>query len=194
MTDAPEDTKQPPPGILAEQVLTALNDKKVPDHDVRLDTAAVSEMPPDPNYVEPHSLGAFQTMADTINAGCAGTAVADLSVVAEQRMLIKFLLARIKTVEDALMPFAMNALVMSNARMCLIADGRGTEPAGGTWISKVPGGIQLQPNEGYFFNACDAAGRARTNNHMASILERVRQATALQGEKDAHVNDGGKLQ
>jgi hypothetical protein len=183
---------QPPEGVLAEQALTAMADKKAPEHDPALDTPSQADMPRDPNYVEPYSLGAFQALADGITVE-ASPACAELSTVVQQRELIKFLLARIGVLESALLPFATSALVMSNARMCLIAEGSGGEPAGGTWISKGSKGIQLQPNEGFFFTACDAVGRKRATDHFAAMLARIKQAREAQVEKDAHVENDGTV-
>lgn len=189
MSDLPE-TGKPPDGVLAQQALAGL--KEPATRDARLDAPSQAAVPVDPNYTEPYTLVAFREMADLISAS-ESPAQALLDQNLQRKSLVKFLLTRIKVLEDALLPFALSAMVMSNSRMCLIADHRPDEPAGGVWVSKVPDGIQLQPNEGYFFNACDAIGRQRTNDYMSSVLERVQQAAALQTEKDAHVAADGKL-
>lgn len=193
MSDAPEDKKAPPPGVLAEQALGALpqDNKPAAYRDPKLDTPSPAALPVDPNYTEPYSHAAFKEMADKITKERGDAADSNTSL--ERKTLIDFLLARVQVLESALMPFALSAMVMSNSRMCLIADGRPEEPAGGTWISNVPSGIQLQPNEGFFFNACDAMGRTRTTEHMAAVLKKIQDAAALQAEKDSHVEAGGKV-
>lgn len=188
MTENPENVGKPPDGVLADQVLSSMVDRKDPNHDKALDTPSQAE-PVDPNYTEPFTVEGFQEMSNIL---IKASVEKPSETILEQHALISYLLARIRILEAALLPFGMSALVMSNARMLLMSEGRGEEPAGGTWISKGSSGVQLQPNEGYFFSACDAVGRKRTNDHFASILKRIKEAQALQAEKNDHIEAGGK--
>jgi hypothetical protein len=178
------DATKPPEGVLAE---AALKDEEVAKPEPRLVTKPPTTLPVDPSYAEPVPHAKFKSMADAISKGT------DPDVQrAEQQTLIKFLLDRVKVLEDALMPFGSSAMVMSNARMCLIADNRPDEPAGGTWFSNVQG-IQLQPNEGLYFSACDAIGRQRVHDHTVEVFERLQKMREQQAEKDKHVDDGGTV-
>ena len=207
-----EEKKNPPAGMLAE---TALKEepKVEPKEDAAtladknlMATQSTTKLPVDPSYAEPKPLKEFLEMHDKLcldesdaRRGVDGNRIAASrrevmleAALLQRKALVEFLLSRVRVLEAALQPFAVSSMMMSNARMCLIADSRPEEPAGGIWLSNVQG-IQLQPNEGYFYNACDAMGRQRTHDYMCSALESMQQAQEAQVEKAKHVDDGGSV-
>lgn len=174
-----------PDGAIAEQILDA-------KEEVGKDPTM---LPKDPNYVEPTTLVKFQETADAINreADTIETWEQANKVFLQQKVLIGMLLTRCERLETAAIPFAINALMFSNARMCLIVNGRPTEPAGGTWISTPPQGIRMTANEGIFFDICDAVGRERVQKLMEDNFTKIQDANKLEAERDKHVEDGGTV-
>lgn len=181
---------KPPEGVLADAALSKEDPRDeaaaaIGAGEAKQTTPPPTTLPVDPNYVEPIAYARFVDVAEKIQRDPEGFAPA--------KVLIGFMLDRIKQLEDGILPFAASAMVMSNARMCLIADGRADEPAGGTWFSNVKG-ITLQPNEGLYYSACDAMGRERVQEHVVAVFERLQEAKARQAEKDQHVEAGGTVQ
>lgn len=176
---------KPPDGLLAEAVLA--NDEIVspmlPVSPALIDTPSPAVV--DPNYIEPTPLEAYINVRNKISCLEDGG-----QRCVERGSLINFLIERIEVLEGALMPFATQAVVLSNAHMCLVAAGRPNEPAGGTWYSNPPQGIQMQATEGLFFNAIDALGRGHVEDHMASMFQRMQERVALQTQKDVAVESG----
>lgn len=176
----------PPEGLLAGQALAVAEEAAPAVVEVTV------ELPPDPNYCEPMRLDEYVKMALLLAADLNDPAKDKAKVVLEQQSLLEFLVVRIKRLEAALLPFATQALVMSNARMCLRASGRPDEPAGGIWINQVAT-THLSPSESLFFDACDAYGRKRTQDHMEAAFARMQEGKKLASEKAAHVEAGGKI-
>jgi hypothetical protein len=185
-----EEVKSPPPGVLAEANLKAAEAAPVEERKL-MDTPDPTRLPVDPNYLEPMSFERFKDMAESIFKTSTESDLGS-KLFLEQRALIIFLLARLRNVEEALKPFAVTAMTFSNARMTLMANGDDS-PAGGTWFSNPPKGIQLIPNEALFFNACDAYGRKRIQDYMEETFKRLQAQYAAQKEKDAHVESGGPV-
>lgn len=181
---------EPPKGVLADAALA--KDTVAPAEEKNLlATKPATQLPVDPNYRDPTTLAAFKKMVADIDEAWVQDGNTQKARLA-QREVITQLLARVQSLEAALMPFANSAVIMSNARMCLIGAARGDEPAGGTWYSNVQG-VQLMPNEGLYFNAWDTLGRAFVHNHICETFEKIQKAKGDQREKDAHVEEGGKV-
>lgn len=139
----------------------------------------------DPDYVEPLGMDSFAPrMVEVANAHGPDSAA---------HLLVADLLARVVMLEEALKPFAMQGMSMTHARMALMANGRPTEPAGGTWVSQLEQ-IRCLPNEVLFYNAIDAYGRARTEGDLAALFEKAQAVAAAQRDQAAHVEAGGKVQ
>lgn len=172
-------------GMLADATL-----KEKPIEQVVTESKNPAELPVDPNYIEPTPLAKFREIADALSRD----ADVDPNVSHQRGLLIQYLINRQQVLEDALMPFCVAGMMVINAAMNLAALGRASEPAGGTWLSNPPEGIQLQPNQSFFFNAIDAVGRGRTDEHMSNIFKRVQEANALQEAKLKHVEAGGSVQ
>lgn len=185
--------KTVPEGVLAGEVLKEEPAAQVPGEEM-LAHPSPAILPVDPNYVEPTTLEEFKEMAAKLarEAGESRSTLDAERVRLEQGALIAFLLARVGKLEEALMPYANMAMMMANARMCLAGDGRAGEPAGGTWLSNIQG-IQMQANEGIFFNACDAYGRKRIEEHMIKVFNKLQEAAKLQQEKIDHLDAGGRV-
>lgn len=171
------DDNMPPDGLLA---------------DAALKTPPPTQLPVDPNYVEPIDVTVYASTADDLKRRLSDDG--DEELPHEFAALADFLIERVRVLEDALLPFATKAIGLANAKMCLAAEGRPNDPAGGTWASNPPKGITLHPNAGLFYNACDAYGRARVQAHMEAIFKRLQATMAAQVEKDEHVEDGGTIQ
>lgn len=151
------------------QKATALPDDPAAGH---RSTASVDALYQEPKEVE---LLKLELVALGIEAGVIGMVV-----------------DRISTLERALKPFAMKAILLANAQMSLQAQGRKTEPAGGTWVNALTH-TSVNADEQIFFNACDAFGRGRTEKAMLDAFQKIRDAADAQEEKTAHVEDFGKV-
>jgi hypothetical protein len=136
----------------------------------------------DPKYREPLTPEQHRTTLDAISGS-----IDDLRIYAE------VLVARIIALEAALRPLANQSVQVANARMCLIANDRADDPAGGLWVSGVQS-IHCSPNEGIFYDAADVYGRGRVEENMARAFERVRLAQEAQADRSVHIEGGGKLQ
>lgn len=178
--------KLPPDGLLASTALAAVAEETA----IAAPVVVPSDLPVDPNYSEPITLALYTKIAG------------DLSRMPDEELgnrdaqrgkLIAELLKRNSELELALLAFAQQGMVMSNAKMCLRAEGRADEPGGGHWISQVTS-VHLSPSEGIFFRAIDVVGRARVQAHMMDLFHRVQEMRKLAAEKEAHVKAGGKLQ
>lgn len=188
---------KPPDGLLAEREL-AKEKAEAPTAVKPEDTPSPAMLPVDPNYQEPTPAAAYTDMADKVccamHEAISVSSMDGVVALATQReTLLRFAIDRIKLLESALMPFAQGAMTMANSHMCLAALSRPDEPAGGMWISNPPDGIQLMPNQGLFFAACDALGRQRVHDHMATCLDMMHDMTKLANERDHHVADGGTV-
>lgn len=174
----------PPEGLLANAVLAqdeiiTPKEPAAPKPNDATSPAVVGD-----GYKEPTSLQAYCIVADNISR------YESLDKKCKERgVVIDFLLQRINVLQTALMPFATQAMVLANARMALMAVGS-NDPAGGTWFSNPPQGIQMQATEGLFFNACDALGRGHVEDCMARTFEAVQQRAKEQAEKDKAVEAG----
>lgn len=164
----------PPAGLLADAAL-----KESPATQVVAATSLpASETPPiiDPTYTEPPAPAALRECAKVMSLEGAPAA------------FVNTLITRIELLEKAALPFASHAMLLSNAHMCLIADGRPKEPSGGTWTNGTAR-AQLQTNESIFYDACDAYGRQRVEAEMMAAFDRVQVAQKAYMEKQAHVAD-----
>lgn len=121
--------------------------------------------PPQPSGVPayPEPLGSDDLRAQWAEVFPDGSATLTGATLNYQRMqeVLNATLDRVTALERALRPFAMQAAMLAQARMMLMAAQRGDEPAGGTWVSG-PSRINLQATESIFFDACDVYGRRRT--------------------------------
>lgn len=169
----PPDNK-PPAGFLAS-LDKVIEEEKVKTAKVEVKGTVTTTIRPD-NYVEPKSLAAFRAIYDGDEHDCYDA-----------------LLARAEALEKALLVFAGHGMMMANARMQLSAANRAQEPCGGTWVNGLQR-AQMVPNESIFFDAIDACGRERVDEHMTMLFETLRKAQAAQAERDAHVEAGGKVQ
>ncbi len=100
--------------------------------------------------------------------------------------------ARIYMLEQAMLPFAVQATMMANAQITMRAAGK-TGPGGGTWIT-TPDNIKVSQNEALFYNLVDILGRDKAQAHMEAILKTVQDEAKLKAELAAHTEGGGKLQ
>lgn len=181
----------PPEGLLAGQALAAESTPAAPAAPAAA-TLTMPELPPDPNYREPMTLEEYIRIATVFARALNDPAMDKTKLALDQQNLVEFLIVRVKHLLAALMPFATQALVFSNARMCLRAEGRGDEPTGGIWVNQVVS-THLSPSESLFFDACDAVGRKRTQEHMEAAFARLQEGKKLAAEREAHVEAGGKL-
>lgn len=154
-----------------------------PEVAVREDGAQPAPQPAiDPRYVEPPGLDSFRQRLASFTVEAPGT-------VFDVQQLGQDMLARIAALEEALDPFAAQAMVLAQARMNLIVAGRPSEPAGGTWTNG-PANIQMKATESLFFNACDVLGRQRTEDAM---MQRFKQLQDGMDEVAAR-DDAGETQ
>lgn len=177
----------PPKGLLAELALAATDAEKSV---VKPPVPTPSDLPVDPNYREPASLNKFTDIAIALSKLPSEELV---TCNLERGQLINILLHRLGELEAALIPIAQQGMVMANARLCLRAEGRGEEPAGGHWINQVSS-THLAPSESMFFNAIDTVGRARVHEHMIAIFNRVQESQRLIAERNEHIAAGGRVQ
>lgn len=172
-------SNQPPKGFMAHILAASKEPADEAPAKVEAPEAASTAEPPnsslDPTYTEPPSLEQLQKdfLAGAINA----------------QSMAEILLGRAQALEKALLPFCLHGLMMSNARMCLMAMGR-NDPAGGVWFSQ-PHQIRMQPNEKIFYDAIDAAGRARSEAHAMAVFDKLNEAKDAAAERDVHVAAGG---
>lgn len=169
-------------GLMAS-ILAASKPNADPPPAVTASDVATPEPPNssmDPSYTEPPTVAALrQAFIDGEGA--------NLPTLCSQ------LLARCEALERALLPFTLHGQMISNSRMCLTVAGRAAEPAGGVWLSQMDQ-IRMTPNEGIFYNAIDAVGRARAEAHMMEVFSKIREANDAGQEALAHMEAGGKLQ
>lgn len=174
----PPDKKLPLPGVIAGEVLKTVI--KEPD----IVQMAPSFPTVDTNYIEPKTAAEFKLIFEAVGA----TARDAQDVIGDMDSLIKLLLKRIEALEDGLLPFATQALMLANMHMCLAAEGRSKEPAGGTWLNGI-NNATMQPNEKIFYFACDVLGRAQTEQRVMNIFAKVQEATAALVERDKLADD-----
>jgi hypothetical protein len=171
----------PPNGLLAAIAAGKLNtDPPVEEH-VAVDPNDMHQASSvDPNYTEPLTPKEWR---DRIF-------VADHIAI---HPLAERLVQRIEALELALRPLANQSVQVANARMCLMANGKADDPAGGLWVSGVQS-IHCSPCEGIFYDAADVYGRGRVEENMARAFERVRLSQEAKADQSVHIEGGGKLQ
>lgn len=173
----------PPNGLLAAMAAGKLDTEFKAEEHVAVDPNDMHQASSaDPAYNEPLTPAQHRNTLDAI-----GGSLPDLRIYAE------VLVNRIEALELALRPLANQSVQVANARMCLMANGKGDDPAGGIWVSGVQS-IHCSPCEGIFYDAADVYGRARVEENMARAFERVRLAQEAQADRSVHIEGGGKLQ
>lgn len=188
--------KIPPDGVLAEGVLKESDmslTEGVEEAQAIKDAKSApnpAEHRADPDYMEPTTVTQYEEMHAAL---CRAANGIEDSVSRQRKLLITYLIGRVRVLEATLLPFCVTGTMFSNAAMNLAALGQGDQPPGGTWMSNPPEGIQLQPNAHFFFNAIDAVGRGRTEEHLSAIFRRVQQANELEAAKQNHVDAGGTV-
>lgn len=171
----------PPAGMLASVSLTTegpeqQNAAVEPPPDVPHPASSV-----DPNYREPLTPEQHRVSLLALSSQDALRAYGEI------------LVHRIEELETALRPMANLSVQVANAKICLMAEGRNEEPAGGIWVSGVQN-IHISPNEAIYYNAADIYGRGRVEQNMVRAFERVKLATQAQADRSVYIENGGKLQ
>src|ERR1035437_4414122 len=166
-----------PDGLLAEQALT----KDAAPAEPAAATPAPSFPTVDPNYTEPPTLESLRARAAAFTAAEPGT-------LDDVQVLFSAMLDRIAVIEDALLPFATHALMLANMHMVLTAEGRSTEPSGGTWLNGL-NNAQMQSNERIFYLAADAIGRAYAEKRIMDIFAKIQEVNVAEAERQKHVAD-----
>lgn len=145
-----------------------------------------AQLPLDTSYSEPQSIESLKQRAASFTREAPGT-------IDDVQIILRDMVARIESLEGALLPFAVQAMMMANARMALTANRQPQSPAGGIFICN-PNNTTMKPCEQMFFSAIDALGRKRTETHLMDVFKKFQEALAAGEECAKHLEEGGKLQ
>lgn len=167
----------PPEGVLAAALEGKLTDESPEQQNEQPSGVAAGQRSSlDPDYIEPLTSDEINEMLLKANLPPGFHAI---------------VVGRLKAMEEALLPFAVKASLIANARIVLDSQQDFNSPAGGTWIHG-PQQIHMQRDELVFFSAADAYGRKRVEDRMIAEFERLKAGKVAAIERDAHIEAGGK--